>query len=32
MSSDRFDLLGNSMAILTGIASPQWAQKSGGMD
>ena len=26
MSSDRFDLLGNSLAILTGIASPQWAQ------
>jgi hypothetical protein len=25
MSSDRFDLLGNSLAILTGIASPQWA-------
>ena len=25
MSSDRFDLLGNSQAILTGIASPQWA-------
>jgi hypothetical protein len=24
MSSDRFDLLGNSLAILTGIASPQW--------
>jgi hypothetical protein len=27
MSSDRFDLLGNSLAILTGIASPQWAAK-----
>jgi len=26
MSSDRFDLLGNSLAILTGIASPQWAE------
>lgn len=26
MSSDRFDLLGNSLAILTGIASPQWAK------
>ena len=26
MSSDRFDLLGNSLAILTGIASQQWAQ------
>jgi hypothetical protein len=25
MSSDRFDLLGNSLAILTGIASSQWA-------
>jgi hypothetical protein len=25
MSSDRFDLLGNSLAILTGIASPPWA-------
>jgi hypothetical protein len=25
MSSDRFDLLGNSLAILTGIASPHWA-------
>jgi len=25
MSSDRFDLLGNSLAILTGIASPRWA-------
>jgi hypothetical protein len=25
MSSDRFDLLGNSLAILTGIASPQWS-------
>jgi hypothetical protein len=25
MSSDRFDLLGNSLAILTGIASPDWA-------
>ncbi len=24
MSSDRFDLLGNSLAILTEIASPQW--------
>jgi hypothetical protein len=27
MSSDRFDLLGNSLAILTGIASPRWATK-----
>jgi hypothetical protein len=26
MSSDRFDLLGNSLAILTGIASQQWAE------
>src|SRR5664279_5216551 len=25
MSSDRFDLLGNSLAILTGIALPHWA-------
>jgi len=27
MSNDRFDLLGNSLAILTGIASPQCATK-----
>lgn len=27
MGSDRFDLLGNSLAILTGIASLQWAAK-----
>ena len=31
-NSDRFDLLGNSLAILTGIASPRSGTKPGGMD
>ena len=30
-NSDRFDLLGNSLAILTGIASPDRAKRPGGM-
>jgi len=32
MSSDRFDLLGNSLAILTGIGFASVGTKSGGMD
>jgi hypothetical protein len=32
MSSDRFDLLGNSLAILTGIASPQLGSEHADVD